>query len=191
MTRFRGQGSGYRGQIFLFSVFCLLVSGILGCGYTTHSLISTRYKTIYIPPFENKSDITGETYANDKYKIYKPYIDTDITRAVINKFLIDGNLKPVTQETADVILKGAVIEFRRDPLRYDDNNEVQEYRINLIVNISLRSPKDDKTVWDEPSFTGTSTYFTTGAQAKPETTAINDAVNDLARRIVERTVEDW
>jgi len=41
------------------------------------------------------------------------------------------------------------------------------------------------------SFTGNTSYFTTGTQAKSEATAVNDALTDLARRIVERTVEQW
>jgi hypothetical protein len=175
---------------FLFSVFCFLFSVISGCGYTTRSLIAHEFKNIYVQPFINKVDITQEVYAGDRYRIYKPLLETDITKSVINKFLWDGNLKPQDEQNADLILKGELIDFRRDPLRYSDNDEVLEYRINLVVNIILLD-KQNKLIWQEDHFTGDTSYFTTGAQAKSEDTAINDAVSDLARRIVERTVENW
>jgi hypothetical protein len=154
-------------------------------------LIVGKFKTIYVEPFVNKVDVTQEAYSANKYRIYRPMLETDITKSVINKFLWDGNLKPVAEEAADLILKGDLVEFRRDVLRYADNDEVTEYRLNLVVNISLWDKKEDKLVWKEDNFTGDTTYFTTGSQAKSEDTAINDALKDLARRIVERAVEQW
>ena len=173
----------------LCAVYCVLC--VIGCGYTSRSLITNKFQTIYIPQFVNKIDITNENEAATKYKVYKPLLDSDITRAVIDKFLFDGNLKPVKEESADLTLKGELMEFRRDPLRYTSTEDVEEYRINMVVNITLWDNKENKLVWQESSFTGETTYFTTGTAQKSETTAINDAITDLARRIVERTVEQW
>jgi hypothetical protein len=161
------------------------------CGYTTRSMIKDKFRTIYIKPFLNKIDITRETNTATRYKVYKPMLETDITRSVINKFLFDGNVRPVAEDSADLILKGELVEFRRDPLRYTDNDEVEEYRINLIANLSLWDRKEDKLVWEEKNFTGDAIYFVSGSQAKSEELAINDALDDLSRRIVERVVEQW
>lgn len=169
----------------------IVAFALTGCGYTTRSLISSKFRTIYIAPFVNKIDITQESYAENKYRIYRPTLETDITRLVTNKYLFDGNLRPVKEDSADLILNGELLDFRKDPLRYDENDEVAEYRINLVVNLKLLNRKEGKTVWSENSFTADTTYFTTGAQAKTEETAINGALADLARRIVERTVEEW
>jgi hypothetical protein len=180
-------------SILLVTSYSLLVT-IMGCGYTTRSMISNKFKTIYITPFVNKIDITKETDAGYKYRIYRPMLETDITKKVTNKYLFDGNLRPVKTESADLILKGELVEFRRDPLRYTDNDEVEEYRINILVNISLWDRKENKLVWQENNFTGDYTYFTsftTSGTWKTEDVAVNDALDDLARRIVERTVEQW
>lgn len=182
------------GRFFISGVILFVIFSMAGCGYTTRSLIAGKFKTIYVEPFVNKVDISQEAYSANKYRIYRPMLETDITRSVISKFLWDGNLKPAAEETADLILKGELVEFRRDPLRYDNNDEVTEYRINLVVNISLWDKKENKLVWKEDNFTGDTTYFTpfaTGTQAKSEDTAMNDALKDLARRIVERAVEQW
>lgn len=183
-------------QILMVLAISHLPFAIWGCGYTTRSMISSKFKTIYIKPFVNKIDITFETDAGNKYKIYKPMLETDITKSVVNKFLWDGNLRPIQKESADLILKGELVEFRRDPLRYTDSDEVEEYRVNLIVNISLWDNRENKLLWEENNFTGDYTYFTSYATAPSITTktdaqAITEATTDLARRIVERTVEVW
>lgn len=175
----------------LITTLCLLLSVLPGCGYTTRSLIADRYKTIYVEPFINKIDISTETASGGRYKVYRPLLESDITRAVKNRFLFDGNLKPVEEGSADLVLKGELAEFRRDPLRYTDNDEVSEYRINLVVNISLWDRKENKTVWEEHNFTGDTTYFTAGSLAQSEDSAVTSAIGDLARRIVERAVEQW
>jgi len=178
-------------KFIILVVFYLLPFAISGCGYTTRSMISNKYRTIYVVPFVNKTDITNESYTGSQYRIYRPHLETDITTVVVNKFLFDGNLKPVKEQDADLILKGELVDFRRDVLRYDNSDNVLEYRISLIINMSLWSKKEDKLLYEENNFTGETTYFTTGAVAKSEAAAVNDALTDLARRVVERAVDQW
>jgi hypothetical protein len=178
------------------TVVCFLLASVLiGCGYTTRSMLSGKYSTIYITPFLNKVDITQESYSASKYRIYRPMLETDITKKVINRYLFDGNLKPVKEEKADLVLKGELIEYRKDPLRYNqDSDEVMEYRINILVNLSLWDMKENKLLWQENSFNGNYSYFPTPTNnviVVTETAAVNNAIEDLARRIVERTVESW
>jgi len=176
---------------FLFPVIFLLILATAGCGYTTRSMVSSEYKTIFISPFANKIDITKDTESGTKYKIYRPMLESDVTRVVNNKYLFDGNLKPVDKDSADLILEGEVVDFRKDPLRYTDNDEVYEYRINVVVNIKLWNRKNDTMLWQENNFTGYYSYFTQGPNTGTEGSTINKAIEDLARRIVERTVEQW
>jgi hypothetical protein len=178
-------------KTFLLSTCYFLLITLGGCGYTTRSMIADKFKTIYIEPFVNKIDITKESYAANKYQVNKPMLETDITNSVVNRFLLDGNLRLAPKESADLILKGELVEFRQDPLRYTKNDEVEEYRLNLVVNITLWDSRENKAVWQENNFTGDTTYFTSGSLAKSEDVAINDALADLSRRIVERTVEQW
>ncbi|MDD5409348.1 MAG: LptE family protein [Candidatus Omnitrophica bacterium] len=176
--------------------FCLLSALLAGCGYTTRSMLSGKFSTIYVTPFLNKVDVTQEGYSANKYRIYRPMLETDITKKVINRYLFDGNLKPAKEAQADLVLKGELMEYRKDPLTYDSNGEnVTEYRINIYVNLSLWDQKENKLVWQENNFNGNYSYFTNFASgnviAVSEDTAVTNAVDDLARRIVERTVEQW
>ncbi|MFA4854278.1 MAG: LptE family protein [Candidatus Omnitrophota bacterium] len=175
---------------------CLLVTLLMGCGYTTRSMLSGKFRTIYITPFLNKVDITQEAYSAGKYRIYRPMLETDITRKVVNRYLFDGNLKPVKEAQADLVLKGELVEYRKDPLSYDTSNtDVTEYRINIYVNLSLWDSKENKLVWEENRFNGNYSFFTSFASGNvikiTEDAAVTNTIEDLARRIVERTVEQW
>ena len=183
--------------LLLTTICCLLVTGLMGCGYTTRSMIYGQYKTIYIAPFLNKVNITQESFSASKYRIYRPMLETDITKKLINRYLFDGNLKPAKEPVADLVLKGELIEYRKDPLSYTANTEnVTEYRINIYVNLSLWDAKENKLLWQENNFNGNYSYFTAQNTSAaniivPEATAVNNAIEDLSRRIVERTVEQW
>ena len=173
------------------ALFLTLVLAVSGCGYTTRSLLPPDLKTIYVDNFKNTISITAEQNELRMYRGYRPGMEIDLTRAVINKFLLDGSLKIANESDADLILKGDLIDFKRDALRYDANNNIEEYRIKLIVNMNLVNAKTGDTMWTEMGFAGETTYRTSGSLAKTETQAVNDAIDDLARRIMERTVEAW
>ncbi|MCX5694368.1 MAG: LPS assembly lipoprotein LptE [Candidatus Omnitrophica bacterium] len=184
--------------VFLASTVCILLAlALTGCGYTTRSMLYGTYNTIYVAPFLNKVDIAQESFSANKYRIYRPMLETDITKKVINRYLFDGNLRPAKEGAADLVLKGELVEYRKDPLSYThDTENVTEYRINIYVNISLWDTKENKMLWQENNFNGNYSYFTAeninSASIKvPEATAVNNAIEDLARRIVERTVEQW
>jgi hypothetical protein len=161
---------------------------IAGCGYTTRSLIASKYRTVHITPFYSSIDITQESDVGNRYRIYRPGLETDITKTLTNKFLFDGNVRPGDADTSDLELKGELVEFRRDPLRYKTNDDVEEYRLNLVVNISLWDKKENKLLWEEKGFTGDTSYF---PAQNSENAAIKVALDDLARRIVARVVEEW
>lgn len=168
--------------------FMLCVSG---CGYTTHSLLPSDMKSIRVDNFKNDIKIIAEQSNVRMYVGYRPGMEIDLTRAVIDAYLRDGNLKIASEADADLILKATLIDFNREALRYDANDNVEEYRIKLVVNMTLENAKTGAIVWKENGFAGETTYRTSGSLAKSESAALNDAISDLARRIVERTVEAW
>ena len=173
--------------VFFISIL-LFVSG---CGYTTQSLLPSNFKNIRVENFKNDIKITAEQSDQRMYVGYRPGMEIELTKAVINAFLMDGNLKIARESNADIILTSTLTDFKRDALRYDANNNVEEYRIKLVVNIELENAKTGALVWKESGFTGETTYRTSGSLAKSEASAVRDATADLARRIVERTVEAW
>ena len=164
---------------------------ISGCGYTTRSLLPSELKSIYVENFVNKINVTAESSDVRMYRGYRPGMEIEATRKVRDKYLFDGNLKLAELGKSDLILKGELIDFRNEALRYDRNDNVEEFRVRLVVNLELINTKDGKARWKESGFAGESLYRTSGPLAKTEGQAISDAGDDLARRVVERTIEEW
>ena len=164
---------------------------IAGCGYSTRSLLPPAYRTIYVEPFVNKLPITGETTELRRFATSLPRLEEDVTNGVINRFIFDGSLRVTPRKgEADLILTGELVDFHRQPLRLDDSGNVEEYRLNLVVNATLRN-EEGNLLWEEPELIGDTTYFVTGSLSKTEVTAGDALVTDVARRLVERTIENW
>lgn len=164
---------------------------IAGCGYTTRSLLPSNFKTIFVDNVVNKINVTAEQSNLRMYRGYKPGMEVQLTKAIIDRYLFDGNLKVAPENKSDLLLNTELIDYKRDALRYDGNDNVEEYRIKLIVNLELMDQKTGARVWQERGFAGETTYFTSGSQSISDDAALAKAMEDLARRIVERTIEAW
>lgn len=179
--------------VFLFSIIYFLLS-IIGCGYTYRTTYNLPYKTIFVDTFGNKVDIVSEnaTSLSQRFRTYHPLMERDLRTAVINRLMFDGGLRLASKEDAELILKGDLIDYQRDALRYENNQEdVSEYRISIIMRLTLLKRGEEEPLWDEPNFVGDATYFTSGAQAKTEKDALDIAISDLSRRVIERIAENW
>ena len=171
-------------RIFLCIFLTLTMAG---CGYTTGSLLPPKYKKIAIQPFQNKVAYVDENNTG----LYVPSLETTVRTSIIDKFLFDGNLRIADSDKADLVLSGELTGIAQDSLRQDVNQNVQEYRVRIIVALTLTDAASGKVIWKEPSFSGETTYFLTGSQAISQSAAIDAALSDLATRIVERTIENW
>ena len=170
----------------------LLVCAVLSsCGYNTTSMLAKEYDSVHVGNFANKIDPSKEISDKRSNYTYRPGLETDITRSVIDRFIFDRNIAIKSEPEAALLLKGALIDLREYPLSYDKSDNIEEFRIELYVSIELYDNRTDKLIWKEPSFMGQSTYTVSGPNAKTESQALNDAVKDLAQRVVERTVEAW
>jgi hypothetical protein len=176
----------YAGLASLAAVFFLD-----GCGYTTRSLLPANFKTIYVENVANRINVTAEQSNLRMYRGYRPGMEIELTKAIIDRYLFDGNLKVAPEGKADLILKTELVDYKRDALRYDANDNVEEYRIKMIINMELFDAKNGSVVWKERGFAGEITYSTQGSLAESEQAAVRRAMEDLARRVVERTIEAW
>jgi len=158
------------------TVLFLLLT-ISGCGYTLKTTPPHGLKTIYVETFQNGT--------------YEPALEIELTNGVIDRFLFDGSLRVTSKELADAVLKGKLKKFIREPLRYTSTEEISEYRLTLMVDLSLWDNRTQKLIWEEKHFVGDTHFSLTGPQAKSEEKARTEAITELARRIVDRAVEEW
>jgi hypothetical protein len=174
---------------YLFGILLIGMTALTaGCGYTTGSLLPSHYKGIFVAPVANKVDYMNQ----DQRSLYVPGMETRVRTALIDRYAFDGNLRPAARDEADMELDVQLTGFDRDELQLTTSSDVKEYRIRIRVAMTMVDRADkDNVLWEEKSFAGEATYFTTGPQARSESAAIDDCLKDLAMRVVARTIEDW
>ncbi|MFH1309090.1 MAG: LPS assembly lipoprotein LptE [Candidatus Omnitrophota bacterium] len=170
----------------------LICSFILsGCGYTTSSLLPAELDSIHVDNFKNQIDVTKEISDKRSNYSYRPGLENTVTTSVINKFIFDNNLDVRSEEKSAMLLKGALVDFQLVPLSYDRDEDVEEFRVEIFVDMELYNQLTGKLMWKESRFMGEYSYNTTGPNSMSESTALTNAVSDLSTRIVERVVEAW
>jgi outer membrane lipopolysaccharide assembly protein LptE/RlpB len=108
------------------------------CGYHlsgTGSLVPPGTTTIAVPAFINNTN--------------EPYIDIEVTKAVIAEFIADGRLRVVDVEGADLVLRGRMTRYDVTPLSYTPSTFVQQYQVNLVVSAVLEDLRTKKVLWQE------------------------------------------
>ncbi|MBI4358159.1 MAG: LptE family protein [Candidatus Omnitrophica bacterium] len=166
--------------IWALAVFSFLA----GCGYTQEAQIPGGIKTIAVRPFKNEIP-PKEQFA------YRPGLEVELTNALIDRFIFDGNLKVADETKADAVFEGAIISFEQEGLRFDRLESVEEYRLFLVVKFKLIDQRTKEILMEEPNFSGRAEFFVNRNPAGNRRLAANSATFDLARSLVDRIVEEW
>ena len=117
------------GAYFKILIVFLIPVILAGCGYTASVIRGAGISSIYVPMFKN------QTYEHD--------VHVTVTDAVINELILDGNLRLLKYEDADTILEGQVIRYKTEPLGYDKNNDVEQYRVIVTTQVVFRDLKKE------------------------------------------------
>jgi outer membrane lipopolysaccharide assembly protein LptE/RlpB len=110
-----------------------------GCGYHARGRetnLPPEIHSLAISIFANRTDETG--------------IETDVTRALVEKFISSKRLTVATQDSADALLTGTVRNFVATPVAVTSATQVStEYRATLTVEYSFQAVKDGKVLYRE------------------------------------------
>jgi outer membrane lipopolysaccharide assembly protein LptE/RlpB len=152
-------------------VFALILSG---CGvYSFSGSMSSGIESVAVPVFENESVEYG--------------IAEDLTSGVIEGFVADNTLKVISRSKADAVLEGIILRYERLAYTYDENDQVQEYKVNITAKVRLNK-SDGSLVWEEESLAGYGIYH---ADDETEEEGKSRAIEKIAEDIINRTVKDW
>ncbi|MBN3039783.1 MAG: hypothetical protein JW867_01510 [Candidatus Omnitrophica bacterium] len=163
----------------------LIIIFLVSCGYTTRGFLYDGYK-IKIKPVENKINITSEDRKYSGYTSFPILIENRLTNEIVTKFNIDGGLKVVNEDPEALSLTCTVDDYKKETVRYTDNDDVEEQRLRLYVNIILVDSSGKELI--KKTVVGESTYFINRAS---EESAQIELIDDAARRIVEAVAEAW
>lgn len=170
--------------IFRTLAAILMVSLLSGCGYTQRATLPNNIRTIAVPTFEDKIP------PQERYT-YRQGLEIELTNAIRDRFIFDGNLKVVDESEADAVLEGSILSYKQEGVRFNDLESVEEYRLFLVVSFKLVDQRTKKVLISEPNFSGRTEYFAQRNTPTSRRTSASDTVQDLARNIVDRIVEEW
>ena len=171
----------------VFITVLLALSMLLSsCGYRftpVGGVVPEDSRTIAILSFVNSTN--------------EPYVDVEVTKAVVDEFLADGRLKVISSEAADLVLKGSVTKFDMIPSGYTADNYVQSYTVSLVVNVTVEDGKTHKLIWQEKglgsvfvsSYSVTLGDITSTKIAKES--ALKSASRDVASTLRSRLLEGF
>ena len=167
-------------------VWTVLMLALSSCGYhftPVGGIVPEGAKTIAIPVFINAT--------------YEPYVDVEVTKAVVEEFLTDGRLEVTSLDTADLILHGSVTKFEMTPASYTDKNYVASYNVSIGVSIGIEDRKTGKVLSQD---TGVGSVFISSYSVAlgnisstkiQKETAVRNACRDLASSIRSRVLEGF
>jgi len=158
---------------------CLLLGGCGVYGFSS-SLLPSHIKTVGIPLMENRTD--------------RRDLATALADSLTEAFLRDNTLKVVDERDADAVIEGKILEYRRAPFTYDTAENVQTYRVEIVLEARFVDVRKNNVLWEEKHLSqwGTYNFVPVGGQpAETEDTAIGRVLAKVRDDIVNRSIEGW
>jgi hypothetical protein len=145
-------------------------------------ILPEHIKNVYIRPFINKTNQFG--------------LETKFTNALVDEIMRDGRLSLVNNENeSDGILSIEIKKYILQPLTYDANMVVEQYKLWVIISVSFIDKENNVTLWTEPNLEGIQIYLdaTKGSigEGMTEEEARDIIWEKLSRNIVKRTIKGF
>jgi len=118
--------------------FWLFCCGLLlvGCGY---------HRPGQGDSLGGVSALKVELFANHTYE---PFLENILTNAVTQRFLRTQRWRLVEDSAAaDAVFSGTVTDYHSDPISFDANDNVLEYRAQMTAAGELRRQQDGRVLW--------------------------------------------
>ena len=169
---------------FLPSALCFLVVVLLSssCGYRLAgygSVLPSYIRAISIPVFKNSSS--------------EPNIQKDATDAVRSAFISDGRLKVTDTSKADLVMRGTLTNYQLRGVSFSSEDSAEEYIVRLGIEVEVYDRIKKRIIFSQ-KFTTQWDYRSTSSVVDSESekqTALKEAYDDLADRLVSTTIEQF
>jgi Lipopolysaccharide-assembly len=154
----------------------LLLIALTGCPYGfSSSLLPGHIKSVSVSLFENRSD-RGE-------------LPTALADSLTEAFIDNHTLKVVGEKSADSQLEGTIVEYRRTPFTVGADEQVLEYRVEIILEVRFVDLRKNKILWEEERLGQWDTYSFVNGES--EQLGIGRVLEKLVEDVLNRTVEGW
>jgi outer membrane lipopolysaccharide assembly protein LptE/RlpB len=149
-----------------------LVAALGGCGYSMRGALPDHIKTVAVPVFANRTQ--------------EPAVENVITAAIIDAFVANSRLAVVKPEAADSILEGEVVDYVVQPIAYNQEADVTEYRLVVVLNILYRDVRRNAVLLQEVGVREKADFSSTTVtqNLSLEEGALRQAAREIGRAVV-------
>ena len=165
-------------------VVTLAILVMHGCGYySTTGRTAGDIKKIAVPYLTNETP--------------EPEIEIEITERIIDGLIKDNTLKVVSEEGADAILEGSVIEYSNVPFTFGTNPEQQQtiqaeqYRLLIKLNVSLFNRKKNAYIWQNKQISAHGDYYVETTTEQNYGKTLSEVYTVIVESILSSTVQEW
>jgi hypothetical protein len=157
--------------LFVFTLFVTNFTSCMSPYDPAVQILPEHIKKVYVRPFENNTNQFG--------------IESKFTNEVIDEIVADGRLSLVNnKEDADCVLTVKIKRYILQPLTYDIYNVVDQYKLWIIVSVSLVDKDNNITLWTEPNMEGIQIYRDINRRSTGEDSDGDGMSEEDARQIV-------
>ncbi len=118
-------------------------------------------------------------------------LGVSVSEGIIDAIQADNTLKVVSTDAADSIIDGAVTGYRLRRMAVSAELQVEEYQVQMVVELTFRVKATGEAVFEKKRFTGTGNYYLNDPNDSSELTAREDAIAEIVRDVLAQVVEDW
>lgn len=162
-------------RIFRAMGVCLLLAGLLtSCSpYSFSGGRTALVSSIAVPVFENDTAEFG--------------LGEILTAGIIDGFVADNQVKILAANQAEAVLSGRVTDYQRKAYTFDENDQVNEYIVEILVAADLVKQNGEGNVWSQPSIRGFGIYPADSSETVGQRRAIEKVTED----IINLTIRSW
>jgi hypothetical protein len=146
-----------------------------GCGYSTGGLYREGVKTVYVEMFQSREFRRG--------------IEFQLTEAVRKQIDRQTPYRNAPKNKADTIITGEILEWREATLGREPTGQARETAGTLAIRYRWQDMRTGKLLVDQPRLLTTVEYVRPVGETVYN--ARDDAVDRMARRIVESMATSW
>jgi outer membrane lipopolysaccharide assembly protein LptE/RlpB len=160
-------------------VLSALVMACAGCGVysATSGRVDDTVRYVHMPYLENMST--------------EPGIEIELTDAITAALQEDNTLKVVNEDDASSLLSGKVLRYNLRPAFTTSELQVDEYQVQILVELSFVVNETGEKLIDKKRVTGTGNYILDDPGDSSEESARAQAAAEIVRAVLAAIVEDW
>ena len=156
------------------AIFCFGLLVLMACGAHSPRLLDPHYQAIHIPTVKNETREFG--------------LEERMTRALIEAFQRDGQLRVAREANADLILKVRITDALFTPHAFSDLERAVGYRLHLVIAVDAIDRASGESIFENHVFSAEGDFILSN---DPPTATSRDVSALLAESVLSYLIEGW